>query len=102
MLRKYGLMLAAPIFAVSILVTLSALDALLLRAACLALPAVCHGDVTRLGVLATADRAVPFGVLIVALGLVALGLSAGALIDTNKFSLHSMYRARLIRAFLGA
>ncbi len=42
---------------------------------------------------------VPIG-LFLALGL--LGVVMGALIDTNKFSLHAMYRARLIRAFLGA
>jgi len=101
-LRKYGLMLAAPIFALSILVALSALGAMLLRVTCLTLPQGCHGDITRVGTLATADSAVSLAVLVVAIGLVLLGLGAGLLIDTNKFSLHAMYRARLIRAFLGA
>jgi hypothetical protein len=32
----------------------------------------------------------------------ALGLIAGLLINLNKFSLHGAYRARIIRAFLGA
>jgi hypothetical protein len=37
-----------------------------------------------------------------ALILALLGLAMAALIDTNKFSLHAMYRDRLIRAYLGA
>jgi hypothetical protein len=44
----------------------------------------------------------PFLVATVALGLGALGICAGWLIDTNKLSLHAMYRSRLIRAYLGA
>lgn len=101
-LRKYGLTLAAPIFALSILIALSALGALLLRLACLVQPQGCHGDITPLGALATAESAVPLTVLVVGVGLIGVGLAAGGLIDTNKFSLHAMYRARLIRAFLGA
>ena len=38
----------------------------------------------------------------VAASLFLLGLGSALLIDTNKFSLHAMYRARLIRAYLGA
>jgi hypothetical protein len=34
--------------------------------------------------------------------LFLLGIGAGFLINANKFSLHSMYRNRLIRAYLGA
>jgi len=37
-----------------------------------------------------------------ALSLTLIGLAMAALIDTNKFSLHAMYRDRLIRAYLGA
>ncbi len=37
-----------------------------------------------------------------ALGLAGLGLAMAYLINTNKFSLHAMYRDRLIRAYLGA
>ena len=44
--------------------------------------------------------------LLVAIGIVAallvFGIVSGRLIDTNMFSLHAMYRARLIRAYLGA
>ncbi len=38
----------------------------------------------------------------VALGLVLFGLAMAHLINPNKFSLHAMYRDRLIRAYLGA
>jgi hypothetical protein len=38
----------------------------------------------------------------VAAGLALFGWITGRLIDTNMFSLHAMYRARLIRAYLGA
>lgn len=37
-----------------------------------------------------------------ALGLAIFGALAGACVDTNKFSLHAMYRSRLVRAYLGA
>lgn len=35
-------------------------------------------------------------------GLVLLAFGASRFIDVNKFSLHAMYRARLVRAYLGA
>jgi hypothetical protein len=35
-------------------------------------------------------------------GLVLVALAASRFIDVNKFSLHAMYRARLVRAYLGA
>jgi hypothetical protein len=40
--------------------------------------------------------------LVVLLTLLLCGLILSFLIDTNRFSLHGMYRARLIRTFLGA
>jgi hypothetical protein len=44
----------------------------------------------------------PLDVIFVAIALFGLGLLMARLIDTNKFSLHAMYRARLMRTFLGA
>jgi hypothetical protein len=41
-------------------------------------------------------------VLMLFAGLVALGLVTSRLIPVNRFSLHGMYRQRLIRTFLGA
>src|SRR5712692_6578121 len=44
----------------------------------------------------------PVLVVVVGAGLALLGSGAAWLINTNKFSLHAIYRARLIRAYLGA
>jgi hypothetical protein len=39
---------------------------------------------------------------LVAAGLIALALAMSGVVNVNQFSLHAMYRNRLIRAFLGA
>ena len=44
----------------------------------------------------------PWLVLAVGAGLALLGGAVALLVNTNQFSLHAMYRARLIRAYLGA
>jgi hypothetical protein len=45
----------------------------------------------------------PVGVVAIVLGgLILFGLGAAWVINTNRFSLHAMYRNRLIRAYLGA
>ena len=43
-----------------------------------------------------------FKLLWVLAGLAGLGVIMGYFINVNKFSLHALYRNRLIRAFLGA
>ncbi|HEY6071979.1 MAG TPA: hypothetical protein VIV15_00965, partial [Anaerolineales bacterium] len=92
-LMQYGLALAAPIFAI-FLTVLIALGAEVLF----------HRSVPqswedyRFRILATT-----FGNLsmfVVLLGTV--GFAMGIFININKFSLHAMYRNRLIRAYLGA
>ncbi len=40
--------------------------------------------------------------LIGVMAMLSAGMALGLFIDVNKFSLHSVYRSRLIRAFLGA
>ncbi len=44
----------------------------------------------------------PLVVVALAVGLVAFGVGMALLVNPNKFSLHAMYRDRLIRAYLGA
>ena len=44
----------------------------------------------------------PLLVVMAGMALAVIGTAAAGLINTNKFSLHAMYRARLIRAYLGA
>jgi hypothetical protein len=43
-----------------------------------------------------------WAILLLGLALAAMGLMMALIIDPNKFSLHAMYRDRLIRAYLGA
>jgi hypothetical protein len=58
-----------------------------------------HGPFDHVGVLLSSPV---WLVAAVAVALVALGLVMAWFINTNRFSLHAMYRNRLIRAFLGA
>ncbi len=48
------------------------------------------------------DYTTPAAILATCLVLGAIGLAAGWFVDINRFSLHAMYRSRLIRAYLGA
>jgi hypothetical protein len=101
-LRQHALSLAAPIFSVTIVIALSIGDAWLIRLACKLVPRGCRSGAGDAAVLDAAASAHPVTVLAVAVLLLVAGLLCGWFIDTNKFSLHAMYRARLIRAFLGA
>ena len=58
-----------------------------------------HGPFDHAGVLVSSPVGIVAGV---ALALIALGLTTAWFINTNRFSLHAMYRNRLIRAYLGA
>src|SRR5581483_10687840 len=57
------------------------------------------GPFGHVGVLVSTPVAL---VVAVALALTLVGLPAAGFINTNRFSLHAMYRNRLIRAYLGA
>jgi len=92
-----GLSLAAPLFVVSFVLLLSWLDAL---------------AIAKLAVWTDDQLALPF-IQLARQGSLAITLELGVLffcvamlvarrIDSNKFSLHAMYRMRLIRAYLGA
>ena len=58
-----------------------------------------HGPFDHVGVLVSSPIWIVAGV---AVALAALGLLMAWFINTNRFSLHAMYRNRLIRAYLGA
>jgi hypothetical protein len=85
-----ALTLAAPVFVVILLMSLAALGAWLGRALGLFGPGL---DTT----LATIG-----GTVLLGAGLIGFGMFTATRVDTNKFSLHAVYRARLIRAYLGA
>ena len=93
MLLRYGLALAAPIFAIFLTVLIA------LGAEILFHRSVPHTWADyRFRLLMTT-----FGNLSMFVSLlVAVGFVMGVFININKFSLHAMYRNRLIRAYLGA
>lgn len=96
-LHSVVLALAAPIFAVSIVIGISAFCVWAMGRACL-IDIACRSG--------TGEPAwsliYPSTIAVMLFLLVMGGLLLGLLIDTNDFSLHAMYRARLIRAYLGA
>lgn len=93
LVMQYALALAAPIFAI-FLIVLVALGAEILF----------HRSVPH--VWQAYEKAIYDTTLksfsIFVLGLAAVGFVMGIFININKFSLHAMYRNRLIRAYLGA
>ena len=91
--RRVAFALAAPTFVVLLLVVLASADLWLLRwfDALDIVPEYRHPD----------GAGLPETVLLL-FGLAAGGFLMGAFVAVNKFSLHGMYRNRLIQAFLGA
>ena len=111
-LGRLGLPAAAAVFAAVLLMAMSLLTSGLLGLLMrhldgLALtgsypaqwPDVPGVPLNHVGVLLTSS---PRLVITVGVGLAALGGAVAWLVNTNKFSLHAMYRTRLIRAYLGA
>ena len=93
------LAIAAPVFAAALVIAASALIDRILFGQSLIQTAAFHAFVT------TADYpSWPGGpLLVVALVLVAIiGIVASSRVNINRFSLHGLYRNRIIRAFLGA
>lgn len=92
--QKLLLTVAAPVFVISVLGVLSAFTTWIL--------AHIQGRPTipfNLGAVATADL---WPMVVLTTGLAVLTLLTGWFVDVNKFSLHALYRNRLIRAYLGA
>src|SRR6266851_1679514 len=97
--------LAAPVFAAFLIVLLALADLELVRrfappadASCRLAPLV-YDPTDRLQIVHCAGYA---WVAVLTSGLVLAGVVLGFFINTNRFSLHAMYRDRLIRAYLGA
>jgi hypothetical protein len=100
--KTWSLRVAAPVFCVVILVLLAHLNAVLARAI--------TGVATLLDVppnlqrfqttnVAGADWTVFF---LLAVLLFLFGVGMGRFVNVNRFSLHGLYRNRLVRAYLGA
>lgn len=84
------LAIAAPLFALCLVIGLSRVSALIL-----------YDRTTALGIDAAFKGALWPPIIWVA-ALVAIGLITSYFVNINRFSLHSVYRNRLIRAYLGA
>jgi hypothetical protein len=104
LIAKYALSVAAPIFAVALVMLLSnALDRVVLKgsfldSALLASPLI-KAEIAEWPANAAIDQTrLWIGLAI----LLAVAVIASLSININRFSLHAMYRNRLIRAFLGA
>ncbi|MDQ1591680.1 MAG: hypothetical protein QOG71_2307 [Pyrinomonadaceae bacterium] len=104
-LADFAMKLAAPIFALTLLIVFSLGTSLLIRK--LAGASFDWHDVHLPGyapynVLNTVHYAQLDVLLILTFALVAVSLVMATRVNVNKFSLHSMYRNRLIRAYMGA
>src|SRR5262249_31224398 len=98
---------AAPLFALSVLVGLSALTTLLIELLGRNLfdlhwSAEHYLHYDRHGFLAVLATTPGRLVLAAAAGFLVLGALMGLFVDITRFSLHAPYRDRLIRAYLGA
>jgi hypothetical protein len=100
LLPNLTLPVVAVIALIALIITLSLFDLVLIRGLCASLqltyPANRLLDVSDFYLV---NPGVP--VLVIA-SLTLIGLVVGLAVDTNKFSLHALYRARLIRAYLAA
>ncbi|HKW42026.1 MAG TPA: patatin-like phospholipase family protein [Gemmatimonadales bacterium] len=97
--------LAAPLFATVLIVLLSLVDKALVSWWAPSSDPSCHvsSPLDPAGTLQIVHCASSSGrILLLMAVLVAFGWVMGTFINTNRFSLHAMYRDRLIRAYLGA
>ncbi|HKP75035.1 MAG TPA: hypothetical protein VJT67_05795, partial [Longimicrobiaceae bacterium] len=103
LLSRLTLPVAAAVAVVALVIALSLLDMALMRGVC-AWEALAACRATEVGMdLPMLLKQVPAGVVLgVATLLYVFGRIASEVVETNRFSLHAMYRARLIRAYLGA
>jgi hypothetical protein len=95
-LKRWALALAAPLF-LSLLLAAAALATSGLVASCL--PESSDAPLCHYEVLANAT---PTLVVSWFLAFALLGLAMSRIVDLNRFSMHAMYRDRLVRAYLGA
>ncbi len=109
--QRAAIALITPVFAATVIVLVSMFDGKLLGVACVQFESWCppddpvgvadlfHGRVTP---FSPADYATPHLVFAAFIVVLLVAYVLGRLIDTNRFSLHAMYRVRLVRTFLGA
>jgi hypothetical protein len=102
LLSRLTLPVAAAVAVVALFVALSYADIALMRWVCSWGEGMCGGPGVELTPVSVVES-VPVRIMAVMLiALLVLGWTLGRWVQTNRFSLHAMYRARLIRAYLGA
>jgi Patatin-like phospholipase len=102
-LARLTLPVAAAVGVVALAVAISLLDMALLRWVCSwEWGGACKAPFADLTSAELLKHVRVKGVVGAFVALYALGRLLGWLVETNRFSLHAMYRARLIRAYLGA
>jgi hypothetical protein len=95
--QAFSLAVAAPVFCLAIFVLLAHLYSLIASAFASLM------GMTRLPVAPATSSATDILVLAAPIGLlVFLAWIAGKIVNVNRFSLHGLYRNRLVRAYLGA
>jgi len=95
---KFAPQVAAPIFALALIILISYGTSQLMESALPGLVLRTSG-IPVIGALVNSDLGyLVFWILL----FVVIGGTMGILININKFSLHAMYRERIIRAYLGA
>lgn len=110
--QRYILKLAAPLFLIIFITSLSLLNNILLIL-CKRMFSYFRTDYLNIAPLPEGfgefashqiliSNASVRAVFVLTLLMILIGVGVGFLINANKFSLHSMYRNRLIRAYLGA
>jgi hypothetical protein len=104
-LADFAMSLAAPVFALTLLIVFSLATSLLVRRLA---PAAFDWHDSPLpadapyNFLNTVHYAPLWLLLALAFGLLLVSVIMATCVNVNKFSLHSMYRNRLIRAYMGA
>lgn len=109
--RSFLLSLAAPVFVLIFFVSLSYVATWGLDEISMLFPGTCKAGATPSGACAADSVGLYFETLktapwwlppAVGLALVLMALGFSSVVDLNRFSMHGMYRERLIRAYLGA
>ncbi|HEX4684374.1 MAG TPA: patatin-like phospholipase family protein [Gemmatimonadaceae bacterium] len=90
--RRVAIGLVTPFFAVTALVLVAGADQVIIKSV--------HTPPGWLNL--SSGTAAPLTVLLLCLSIALAGYALALQIDTNRFSLHAMYRLRLVRTFLGA
>jgi len=98
---KWALRLSVPLFVVAVIVLIAWMT-LWLGEVVTRTPGIFDLQTKSHFTLQRISPGLGWMVIVMSAGLVALAAVAGMFVNVNRFSLHAMYRNRLVRAYLGA